>query len=49
VKSDISIAIYNEFTKHGIEIPFPQQDIYIKDMPKTETKSLGDKTSNASE
>ncbi len=32
-KSDISIAIYNMFAKHGIEIPFPQQDVYIKDMP----------------
>jgi small-conductance mechanosensitive channel len=32
-KSDVSIAIYNEFAKNGIEIPFPQQDIHIKDMP----------------
>lgn len=32
-KSDISIAVYNMFAKHGIEIPFPQQDVYIKDMP----------------
>lgn len=31
-KSDISIAIYNLFAKHGIEIPFPQQDVHIKDM-----------------
>ncbi len=34
-KSDISIAIYNLFAKHGIEIPFPQQDIHIKDMPSS--------------
>ncbi len=32
-KSDVSIAIYNMFAKHGIEIPFPQQDVHIKDMP----------------
>ncbi|MGB5322905.1 mechanosensitive ion channel family protein, partial [Lutimonas sp.] len=34
-KSDISIAIYNLFAKHGIEIPFPQQDIHIKEMPSS--------------
>ncbi len=33
VKSDVSIAVYNKFKELGIEIPFPQQDIYIKDMP----------------
>lgn len=36
-KSDISIAIYNKFKEHSIEIPFPQQDLYIKDFPKHET------------
>ncbi|WP_159946824.1 mechanosensitive ion channel family protein [Polaribacter septentrionalilitoris] len=35
-KSDISVAIYNTFKEHGIEIPFPQQDVYIKDFPKPE-------------
>ncbi len=34
-KSDVSIAIYNRFKEKGIEIPFPQQDIYIKDMPQS--------------
>ena len=33
-KSDVMIAIYNKFAELGIEIPFPQQDVYIKDMPK---------------
>ena len=33
VKSDVSIAVYNKFKELGIEIPFPQQDVYIKDMP----------------
>ena len=36
-KSDISIAIYNKFKEHNIKIPFPQQDVYIKDFPKYET------------
>lgn len=30
-KSEISIAIYNSFAEHGIKIPFPQQDVYIKE------------------
>lgn len=32
-KSDVSIAIYNKFKEHGIEIPFPQQDVFIKNLP----------------
>ena len=27
-------AIYNAFNDNGIEIPFPQQDVYIKETPK---------------
>ena len=26
-------AIYNALNEHGIEIPFPQRDLYIKSMP----------------
>lgn len=33
-KSDVSIGVYNRFKEFGIEIPFPQQDVYIKDMSK---------------
>lgn len=29
-------AIYNAFKAKGIEIPFPQQDVYIKEAPKAE-------------
>ena len=25
--------MYNALNKHGIEIPFPQRDLYIKAMP----------------
>ncbi len=32
-KSDVSIEVYNQFAKHNIEIPFPQRDLHIKDMP----------------
>jgi len=38
-KSDISIGVYNAFAKHGIEIPFPQQDVYIKDRPGSQNKN----------
>ena len=33
------LAIYNKFKEHNIEIPFPQQDVYIKDFPKPETEN----------
>ena len=29
-------AIYNAFHEHGIEIPFPQRDVYIKPVPEKE-------------
>ena len=32
-------AIYNAFNKNGIEIPFPQQDIYVKTLPAEEAKA----------
>ena len=32
-KSDVSIEVYNKFDEHGIEIPFPQRDLHIKNMP----------------
>ncbi|MDR4987931.1 MAG: mechanosensitive ion channel [Bacteroidales bacterium] len=31
--SDINFRIIKKFTKHGIQIPFPQRDIYIKEHP----------------
>jgi len=42
-KSDVSIAVYNLFEKHGVEIPFPQQDVYIKDMPNSGKKNDANK------
>ncbi len=33
VQSDIMFAIWDTFKAHNIEIPFPQQDVYIKEMP----------------
>ncbi len=34
VAHELRIAIYNRFREEGIEIPFPQLDVYIKDMPQ---------------
>ncbi|ASJ07324.1 mechanosensitive ion channel family protein [Thermococcus pacificus] len=34
VKGDLTKGIYELYTKEGIEIPFPQMDVHIKEMPK---------------
>ncbi len=34
IKSELRFEIYSEFSKNNINIPFPQQDIYIKEIPK---------------
>ncbi len=33
-KAELIMTIYKEFAKAGIEIPFPQLDVHIRDMPK---------------
>ena len=33
VVSDVLKTVYDTLKKNGIEIPFPQQDVYIKQMP----------------
>ncbi len=35
VKESIMKAIYNKFGDEGIEIPFPQLDVHVRDMPGT--------------
>jgi len=34
VKGDLTKGIYELYTKEGIEIPFPQMDVHIKEMPQ---------------
>ncbi|OMP30246.1 mechanosensitive ion channel family protein [Mangrovimonas sp. DI 80] len=33
-RSDVSIEIYNQFKEEDIEIPFPQRDIHVKNIPE---------------
>lgn len=40
-KSDVSIAIYNALREAGIEIPFPQRDVHIKNLPSKPDAPLG--------
>jgi small-conductance mechanosensitive channel len=35
VSSDLRFEIAKKFQEGGVQIPFPQQDIYIKELPKT--------------
>jgi small-conductance mechanosensitive channel len=38
LRSDFMILIYNALYKHGIRIPFPQLDLYVKQMPSETLK-----------
>ncbi len=33
--STVNFLIWKKFKKYGIQIPYPQRDIYVKEMPKT--------------
>lgn len=33
IKSDIRVAILKNFTEHNIQIPFPQMDLHVKNLP----------------
>ncbi len=41
VRSEVLLAIWDQFQKADVEIPFPQQDIHVRSMPKEflETKT----------
>ncbi|MDI3475397.1 MAG: hypothetical protein PWQ95_1125 [Thermococcaceae archaeon] len=34
VKGDLTKGIYEAYMKEGIEIPFPQMDVHIREMPQ---------------
>jgi len=35
LKSKLYFAIFDKFKEHGIEIPFPQRDVHIKEFPES--------------
>lgn len=37
--SDVMYAIWDKFKRHGITIPYPQQDLYIKELPRAAGKT----------
>ncbi len=39
LKSQLYYAIFEKFKEHGIEIPFPQRDIHVRDWVKMEAES----------
>jgi potassium-dependent mechanosensitive channel len=54
VTSDLYFMIWSEFEKHGVEIPFPQQDLHLRSVPWPATlapgggsKQNGDSTTTA--
>ena len=47
VVAKIKEVIYNTLNKNNIEIPFPQRDIYIRQMPKYEATEDGELTLNS--
>lgn len=38
VRNDLRFAIFKAFKEEGIEIPYPQRDVYIKSMPEAARK-----------
>lgn len=38
VRTEINLAIWKAFRDHGVTIPFPQRDLYIKEQPEQTTK-----------
>ena len=39
VKSDLFWGIWRRFREHGIELPFPQRDLYLKSMPEVKIQT----------
>lgn len=33
VKNDVFLVLWDRFVEHGIEVPFPQRDLHLRDLP----------------
>jgi small-conductance mechanosensitive channel len=33
VKSEVFLALWDRFVEHGIQVPFPQRDLHLRDLP----------------
>jgi small-conductance mechanosensitive channel len=42
VKSDLFWGIWRRFLEHGIEIPYPQHDVYLKSIPEVTVRTGGE-------
>ena len=42
IRSELNCAIVRKFRENNIEIPFPQQDVYIKEMPSSGMEKISD-------
>jgi small-conductance mechanosensitive channel len=40
LESQVNFAIWDKFKEHGIEIPFPQRDLHLKEPVRVEVKSV---------
>ena len=44
VRSDLLLGIWDRFHQHGIEIPYPQRDLYVKQMPDQKASATVNET-----
>ncbi|MFW5661371.1 MAG: mechanosensitive ion channel protein MscS, partial [Oceanicaulis sp.] len=41
VRSDVYLAVWDALHAHGVEIPFPQRDLYVKEWPALRSEDRG--------
>src|SRR3546814_18330125 len=41
IRSEILNRIWDLFTENGIAIPFPQRDVHLKTLPRSEARRVG--------
>jgi small-conductance mechanosensitive channel len=43
LESQLNFAIWDKFKQQGIEIPFPQRDLHLKEPVRVEVESAGER------